>query len=272
MKINTFKTLLGSLTIAGALVTLPLSAYALDASSTSALQIGQNGNIRVTNAEVTSVSGSIINAITRFKDTLATWAFTTNASTTIKLGNGATTTAQIQAGDKISVLGVLSSLGSTFGINATQIRDLTSIDNFRGTTGTVKSINLTNATFVTTVDGKDITVATNASTTFAMAGTSTASSLATLAVGTKVNVIGTFNADKTVLTASKVTIKNFNKKEDRDEDRKENKGSSHGLKNGHKDKEDRDNRGEHKGFFNLNSNLNLNLGHKGEDESGKEDR
>lgn len=266
MKINTFKTLLGSLTIAGALVALPLSAYALDASSTSALQIGENGVVHVRNAEVTSVSGSIINAVTRFKDTLATWAFTTNASTTVRLGNKATSTAQIQAGDKISVLGFLTSFGSTFGVNATKIRGLTSIAAFRGTTGTVKSINLANATFVTTVNGKDITIATNASTTFAMAGTSTVASLAKIAIGQKVTVLGTLNADKTILTAVKVTIKHPK------EDRNENEGSSHGLKNGQKDKEDRDNSGEHKGFLQVNSNLNLNLGNRGEDESGREDR
>lgn len=255
MKTNTFKTLLGTLTIAGALVSLPLSAYALDASSTSALQIGTDGTVHVTNAEVTSVSGSIINAITRFKDTLATWAFNTNASTTIKLGNGATSAASIQTGDRISVLGILSSIGSTFGVDATTIHDLTLMISFRGTAGTVKSINLANATFVTTVDGKDVTVVTNASTTWATKGTSTQASLANLVVGGKVKVMGTFNADKTVLIASKVTIKSTKKEDDN-----ENEGSSHGFKNGQKDKEDRDNSGEHKGFLQAASDLKLNLG------------
>ncbi len=255
MKITTLKTLLGSLTVAGALVAFPLSASAAGATTTSSLHIGKNGVVHVVNAEVTSVSGNIINAVTYFKNTLATWAFTTNASTTIRVGTGATTTpSSIQIGDRIGVAGALTSFGSTIGVNATKILDLTAIASLRGTTGTVKTINTSNGTFVMTVGNKDITVQTNASTTWATKATTTLS-LANLAVGTKVRVAGRLNPEHTILTASKVSIVPV-KKED---DRKDNKGSFHGLKNGQKDKEDRDNSGEHNGFLKLRTGLGLDL-------------
>jgi hypothetical protein len=255
MKTNTFKTLLGSALVTGALIALPTSAFALDASTTASMHINKNGIVRVVNAEVTSVSGNLITAVTRFKDTLANWVFTTNASTTIKVGAGATSTpAGIQVGDKISVAGALTSFGSTLGVNATKVLDLTTFASWKGKTGTVTSINNVNGTFVIDAGDKNFTVQTNASTTWATGATTTAS-FANLTIGTKVKVRGMLNTDKTVLTASSVTLSPV-----RVEVKKENNGSSHGLKNGHKDKEDRDNPGKHNGFLKLKSDLGFGLG------------
>ena len=259
MKTNTFKTLLGSITVAGALIALPTSAFALDASTTASMQINKNGIVRVVNAEVTSVSGNIITAVTNFKNSLANWVFTTNASTTIKTGIGATSTPSVvKVGDKISVAGALTAFGSTLSVNATKVLDITALASWRGMSGTVTSINATTGTFVIKSGDKTVTVQSNASTTW-MTGATTTTPFTNLQIGAKVKLVGTLNADRTVITASKVTI---NPVKIEDTKKKENKGSSHGLKNGWKDKEDRDNSGEHKGFLNLKSDFNFGLGNR----------
>lgn len=255
MKTNTFKTLLGTLAIAGALAAVPMSAFAADATSTGAVRINSNGSVRVVNAEVTSVTGNLISAITHFKDTLASWVFTTNASTTFRLGAGATTTPAgiptgISVGDKISVSGALTSFGSTLGVTAAKVLDLTTRAFARGTTGTVQSINATTSTFVLLANGKNVTVQTSASTTWAT-GATTTGSLANVTVGAKVKVLGTFNADKTVLTASKVTINPGNvKKEDKNDDKSN--------KTGNKENEDKNDDNGNRGNSGKNNGLNLN--------------
>jgi hypothetical protein len=249
MKTTTFKTLLGTLTLAGVLVALPTGAFAAEASTTSALQINKNGIARVVNAEVTSVSGNLISAVTHFKDTLASWVFTTNASTTIRTGAGATsTTSGIAVGDKISVAGALTSFGSTLGVTATRILDVTKLASWKGTSGTIQSINTTNGTFVVKLENRTVSVQTNATTTWATGATSTAA-FANLTVGAKVKVTGMLNADKTILTASKVVVspaKTDSKKESGDNDKKENKS----------------NNGKHNGLLKLNSGLHLGWGNK----------
>ncbi len=255
MKTNTLKTLFGSLIIAGAFIATPVATFAAGATTTSSVRINGDGIVRVVNAEVTSISGALINAVTRFKNNVVAWTFTTNASTTIAVNNSitATSTAGINVGDRINVTGPLTALGSTISVTATKLRDITSTALFKVRTGTVQSINAGNGTFVLKTGDKLMTIQTNASTTYAL-GTSTPA-FSSLALNAKVAVAGIVNAENTIITASKVTflsigttIKNKIKS---------NNGASHGLKNGWKDKEDRDNEGEHTGF--LKGALNLNL-------------
>jgi hypothetical protein len=238
MKIHTTKTLLGSLALGGMLLALPLSSFAADASTTSAVRINGDGGVRVVNAEVTSVSGNLINAITRFKNSIANWTFTTNASSTVNAGANATSTSVIRVGDKLDISGMLSSLGATISVDASKILDLTNIVSWRSNVGTVQSVNTTNGTFVLAQDnGKTVTVQTNASTTLALS--TATSTLANLAVGSKVQVTGTLNGDASILTATKVALK-IGDTEDRKE-HKDNNGASHGKKKGWIKQEERAN-------------------------------
>lgn len=212
MKKNTFKTLFGSLVVGSALMAVPLSTFAATDASTASVTINGDGIAHIINAEVTSISGNIINAVARFRNTLINLSLTTTASTTVNTrGTTSTTTSAIQAGDRLNVTGALTTIGSTLGINVTNLKDLTSTstshkeDANKETAGAVTSIAIASGTFVlTTNNGKILTVQTNSSTSFAL-GNTASTTLASMMLGEKVTVTGTMNATGTILTATKVT-------------------------------------------------------------------
>lgn len=255
MKTTSLKTLLGGAALAGTLMFMPFAAFALDATATtsSSLRISRDGVVHIMNAEVTSVTGTLINAITRFKNTVVNWALSTNASTTVDVSNATQAANDVLVGDRINVIGTVTTLGSSLGLNATAIKSFapslkgkaTSTASARGISGTIASVSAGSGTFTmkTSYDTM-VTVHTNASTTWKIAKATGTVSLANLKAGMKATVVGTAFADGTAVTATRVIAKL-----DDDTKRKENKGSSHGLKNGWKEKEDRDNHGEHKGFL-----------------------
>ena len=214
MKTFNMKSTVGKVAIAGALMALPISTYALDAQAKSSVSINNDGIVRVLGAEVTSVSGSIVNAVARLKNTLINFAFTTNASTTVQTtsSNGTATAslADLQVGEKVNVTGTLTSLGSVLGVTATKVHENTpkvfATTTARIKSGTVQSVNASNGTFVIHEGDKNYTVQTGTATSFTL-GTGTAGTLANLSVGTKVAVLGTMSADGTVITATKVIAK-----------------------------------------------------------------
>lgn len=267
MKTQTIKTAFGSLAIAGALLMAPSVFADTVATTTGSFNVNTSGVVHVKNAEVTSVSGNVVNAITRFTNFITNWTFTTNASTTVAANNSSSTsTSNIHVGDRINVAGTLAALGSTISVNASKIVDITSYALFKTKSGTVQSVNTTNGTFVLKTDDKLITIQTNASTTFSVipTGTTTATTttLAGLTLNSRVQVAGSLNADKTVLTTTKVVVrpaKVENTENESKKNKKENNGASHGLKNGWKAKEDRDNEGEHKGFLKTNIDAKVDL-------------
>lgn len=254
MKTHSLKSLLGGAMVAGTLMFMPLLASAQTAATTtSSVRINRDGVVNIVNAEVTAVTGNIINAITRFKNTVVNWAFTTNASTTINVANATPATNDILVGDRLNVSGIVTTIGTSLGLDATSLKSFaTSTKQKMATsTGTVSgqitSVNAANGTFVLRISNdRTVTVQTNASTTFRFTKSTTTPIFANLATGAKVAVVGTADASGTVITATQVVTKLDDKA-----DSNKGKGSSHGLKNGQKDKEDRDNRGEHKGFLNL---------------------
>lgn len=196
--------------VAGSLLLMPVSAFAeeVKVSQGTSFRITQDGVVHVLGAEVTSVSGSVVNAVTRLKNTVINWAFTTNASTTVSTGGKPVAAlADIRVGDKLNVSGTLASLGSTITVSANKIADITLLASWRVKTGTVQSVNTGNGTFVLKSDDKTFTVATNASTTYKLAAATSTNTLAGLAIGTKVMVYGTLSNDGAVLTASKVVAK-----------------------------------------------------------------
>jgi len=205
MKTTTTKTLLSSLLLAGALLAVPATTFAVNLSADSSVNVNSDGIFHVVNAEVTSISGNLINAVTTFKNNVVNWTFATNASTTVAAKNNNTSLfSDIHIGDKLNVTGTLAALGSTISVNATKVRDMTASSSIRTKTGIVQSVNLTNGSFIIKSNDKTTTVQTNASTTI-RTGTTTGT-LAALALNSKVAVTGLMNADNTIMTATKVMI------------------------------------------------------------------
>lgn len=205
MKTTTLKRVLGSALLAGTFALLPSATFAASATSSTSVHIGGNGIVRIINAEVTSISGNIINAVTNFKNNIVNWTITTNASTTIAANNSLTaSTTDIHVGDKLRVTGPLSVIGSTLGVTATKVKDVTSTQSLHTKVGKIQSVNTANGTFVITTDNKQMTVQTNSATVLKNGTTTVA--LASLAVNSYVKVTGVTNADTTVITASSVTV------------------------------------------------------------------
>jgi hypothetical protein len=110
-------------------------------------------------------------------------------------------------------------------------------------------VNTANGTFaMKTSKDRLVTVQTNADTSFKLRFIGGVAALANLAADAKVLVVGTLSADGSTIIASQVIAKSGDDK-GKGENEDENNGFSHGLKNGWKDKNERDNRGMHKGFL-----------------------
>ena len=229
MKTN-IKTLFGSFAIAGAMLMVPTATFATEMSS--GVRINQDGNITLKGVEVTSISGNVINAILRFKNTVTALVVNTNASTTVN-GSLATSTSftNIKAGDKLNVSALFTSFGSPFTVTATKINGMTSFMSTREKSGVVQSINTVNNSFIIkTKDGKLVTVQNTASTTFYL-GNKVASTFVQVAtLNSKVEVKGVLSTDGTILTASKVTLKTseLNKNKDKKEKDNNKDKSKHG--------------------------------------------
>ncbi len=204
MKTITLKTGLGAIALASALMSVPVASFAATASTTTSVSINHNGIIRVINAEVTSVTGSIINAIARFKNTVVNLVVNTNATTTIAANNSLTaSTTDIHVGDKLSITGALSSIGGTVGLTATKVKDTTSMPIIKTEIGVVSNVNAGSGTFTLTTDNTAVTVQTNASTKYSL-GTQATSTFANLVANNKVTVTGTLSANGSVFTATRV--------------------------------------------------------------------
>ncbi len=208
MKTSNLKIVFSGIAIAGALMAIPVSTFAVSDAATAAVRIKEDGRVHVINAEVTSISGNIINAVTRFNNnSVMNWAFTTNGSTTSSTNKSLTgTIIDIRVGDRLTVKGLVSAFDSTNSVQADKIKYITSTASSKVKSGTVQSINAANGTFVLRLGNKFVTVQTNASTTFTLEN-KTDSTLASLTVNSKVKVSGIMSADGTSITATKVTVK-----------------------------------------------------------------
>ena len=257
MKITSIKKVFGSLAVATVLVTAP-SVFAADVNATtsSSVRINSDGIVHVVGAEVTSISGTIVTALSHFKNTIVTWTFATNASTTVNTNpTTVDSTTDIRVGDRLNVTGALSAFGSTISVNATKIKDMTTLALWRGRTGTVHSVNIANGTFVLMSNDKLITVQTNASTTFGFApATSTVPTLATLALNSRVVVAGISNSNGTVITATKVIVTTNSSTVVKNNDK------NHDSKNESKDKKEHEDNGKHKGLLKTHFNLGVGVG------------
>ncbi len=268
MKTSNLKTLFSgiAIAIAGALMAIPVSTFAANASTTAAVRINGDGMVHVINAEVTSISGNIINAVTRFKNSVVNWAFTTNASTTIAVNNSLTgTTTDISVGDRLKVNGLVSAFGSTISVQANAIKDITSMTSWRVKSGTVESVNTANGTFVLKHDDKLVTVQTNASTTFTLANktaSTTPMTLIGLTVNSKVMVSGIMNAEGTSMTATKVAVKATSDNKSKHEWKKEWKDAWKSNRESMKEDNEKGNDNHNDRQSLLNSNLGISFGNR----------
>lgn len=207
MKIITSKTLLGSLTLASALFVIPMLTQAADAS----ININHDGKVTLPQVEVTSVVGNVVNAVVRIRNATTSVAITTTASTSIDTKttfHG--TLSDIKVGDRLNISGLFTGIGTSLNITAQKIRNLTSFISFRVKSGTIKSINTANNSFVLKmVNGKLMTVNYNASTTINIGNLGNGSSTlaGALALNSKVEVRGLVSTDGSVLNASKIIVK-----------------------------------------------------------------
>lgn len=229
MKTTTLKAFIGTFALASALSLAPSAAFA------KMVSMDANGNIFLSNVQVTAVTGNTISGFLNFKNTQAPVTVVTDASTTVQTGNGtANTNASIKIGDMLSISGFITGINNSITLTANKIRNTSSYISLRIKSGTVQSINTTNGSFVLVTNDskknpKTVTVVTNANTAFYVDNNRATSTLAsTVTLNAKLHVQGTMNADGTVLTASKVTLKNSSKmsidkkenKKDHDDDKK----------------------------------------------------
>lgn len=186
----------------------PIATFAAEdsVSNQTKVKINSDGIVTIVNAEVTSISGNIIGAVSRFKNTVMNWSFLTSATTTFTGTHGAATTSgNVALGDRINVTGALSSIGSTLGLTVFKIHDVTAQSEWKVKNGRVQSINTTNGTFVLKSDEKLITVKTNASTSFLL-GNVASTTLSSMMLNSKVKVYGSFSADGSTFTATKIVV------------------------------------------------------------------
>ena len=119
---------LGSLAFVTVITFVPFvsSAHELHASNTTAVAINSHGIIRLVGAEVTAVTNGVVDATVTFGSTIMHWFIDTTTTTKIFANDSknASTTA-LAVGDRISVVGSLSSTSSPFTIVATKIHDWT---------------------------------------------------------------------------------------------------------------------------------------------------
>lgn len=228
---NRLTTFLVSLVFATALVApAAASAQGVGANANAQAHVGINGNgiVRVIGAEVTSVSGAVINAVTTVGANVLNWAVTVSSATKISVEGQptASTTAAIAVGDKISFTGMLTGIGSTMAIAATRVRDLANAVVLRLRPVTISSVNAANDSFTGTVGKRTVTVQGNASTTVTVNGAT--SNIASLQSGDKVKVAGTASADGSVITASSIVIVLKNNAETNNQDNDADNGT--GLK------------------------------------------
>jgi hypothetical protein len=221
MNMKRFSKFLSSLGLCAALIAMPTLAFAQGDSAQANTQahvgIDANGIVHVIDGDVTSVSGTVINAVTTLGNTVMNWVVDVSAATNITVdGHTATTTAAIAAGDKINFTGMLSGAGSTMTVAATKVGDLAGVIVQHFKSLTVSSVNAAADSFTANVGKHTITVQGNASTTVMIKGAT--STIAALQIGDKAKVAGTTSTNGSVITASSVVVKNTPNHQDGGED------------------------------------------------------
>lgn len=225
------KTFLSTTALAAAFFIAP-TAYA----ASSMVHMDTKGNIWVSGLQVTSVTGSTLTGNLVFPNSQTPVIVATHASTTIKTnptGNsGVSNITSIKIGDMLNLSGVLTGINSSITLTANKIKNTTTLGMWKTKSGTVQSVNTTNGSFVLTTSGKKqnsstVTVQTNATTVFHLSNKATSTFNGVVTTNANVHVVGTLSADGTVLTATKVVVKNSVNKVSDKENKKEKTDRTH---------------------------------------------
>ncbi len=255
---------IASVAVASAFTLMPVIALAneggknTDNRSLSAqrveIAVNASGNVLVRGAKVTGINGSTLTVSTTAGASTLSWAVTTDSSTAFVTSSGSgSSLAQITVGDTVSFAGALT--GSGLAVKATAVKDWTLGASERSISGTVQTVNSTSTSLVLgNGNGKDndndrddkvkATIQFTGSTRIVLNGATT--TFASIQTGDKVKATGTMNADRTVLTATSVTVIRPAIKLGNDDFTKKIKlwFSGHGFfggKNGDNDKSGKDN-------------------------------
>lgn len=219
MKINKLKQISFTLALASVFAfSVPQSAFALNHSF---LSVRDNGHIQIFGVEVTGISGNIINGIIRFKNSIVSnVVVNTTATTTIKTeGETSTSTlSNLMVGDIIRVKGDITSISNPITINADKIQEVTTKAHTKLEYGTVQSINTSNNTFVLKIkNNTNVTVQSTATTTYYLANKTNSNFASVVTLNSSLYVYGISNSDGSIITATKIIVKDDDKKEHKDE-------------------------------------------------------
>lgn len=187
------------------------------------------GKALVRGATVTTVSSSTITATSAIGPATLTWSIITDSSTEFVGKKGDVSLADIKVGDTINFHGDMAT-GTTLAVNAKVVRDVSLAKKpeapHGAVHGAIASIDAANSTFVITMKG-NATTTVKVDTSTALMKEGSAVLFSVLAVGDRVEVKGTFDAQTNVLTATKIVI---NDDEDNDKDDGDKDKEKHGFK------------------------------------------
>lgn len=171
--------------------------------STLEVHFYDNGKVLVRGAQVTSISGTTINASVVWGSVTLPWAINTTGAEFITKHGGKSSVSETQVGDYVSFSGTLqTTTSSPFTVNAVTIKNWskTQTSNQKTTIeGKIKTMTSTTVpgTFVITSSEKDYTVKV-ATDTSVLNTLWLKTSLTNYKVGDKIRVHGTINADATI--------------------------------------------------------------------------
>ena len=148
-------------------------------------------SVNITNSGAAHISGTVT-AVSGSTISVSSWGGTWTITTSGSLAN-------IAVGDNVRAQGQVS---SGMNITAKKIVEFP-VQGFKKINGTISNFNSTAGTFTLSMGNKTVSVVTNASTQVMVNGA--VSTIASLANGMKVTVLGTFDANTNTITASSIT-------------------------------------------------------------------
>ncbi len=177
--------------------------------TTMDVHVTQDGNVKVSGAKVTAVSGGSVSATTSFGPLALSWTVNPMANTHFTRSKGGTSSiSEISVGDIISFQGMIASgsTSSAITVNATAIKDFSLIAATKVRTtinGTIKSVTSTTlpTAVVVTSEDKDYTVNVAADATV-VNSLWVRTPISSFKVGDKVQAFGTVNITASTMDAT----------------------------------------------------------------------
>ncbi|MBV9159358.1 MAG: hypothetical protein JO019_02045 [Candidatus Kaiserbacteria bacterium] len=197
--------------IFGVLAALLLLSWNLNVAHADAVQDGAqisiagNGQVMVRNAQVVSVSGSEIVAMTGWGSTAITWTIETSGSTRFTPENGSRAALKlIKKGDLISFSGELDTSLSHPTVIATVVRDNSLVQESAVISGTVLSVDVARALIDISTQNGTSTIALNQGTTITRDGAPVG--IEQINPGDTTKAFGTLAVATHTISALKITV------------------------------------------------------------------